>query len=450
MLLAMQIEQAGAGYKTSRIVKEGPFPSTTLFTNVPGHPTSNVPGHPGVHFWALLEQPFTHVYGSPNGNWMFLAFTDVSPFGTDVIMVNGEAKIFDEEPAPWTDGSENVETMFRKLGINNNGSWIFSVKTDAPPTENAYIVQVSPTDVYTYTAKVGEQVPQIPGSTWGMTLMSPVIANNGAVGWSGDGIGGLPITEDEILVFDGALLSQEGVTAPTGQIGTEFWQNFNEFYVSYSGNHRFVLGELTGDDQTDEVAVLDGMVVVQEGTILPNSSYFEPVEDIFEIFMDTAGNWFVHGYNAATGHDWIYRNGVVIAERGAPIYEGAAEVYSDTTFDVTFNFYASDSFGNYIIGGATDNPNLDANVVLVVNHEAVVIREGDPIDLDNNGIIDDDAYFDQLGQEDAFLDDYGNLYIEATMVNGSGNHIGQGIFKFDLSSILPEPIVYLPFTAGPG
>ncbi len=414
----------------------GPLSHITLYSDVAGETTADVPGNPGVHF-----ESFDRIYGSPNGNWIFTADTD-KPSGTDeVIMVNDVAKIFEGDPGPWTGGTENTGTLDTKVGINDNGDWVFATNTDGA-TNDDYIVLVSPADVYTYTAREGDPAPQVgAGVTWDDILDSPVIASDGTVGWSGDGIDGVPATtEDDVLVFGASLLGQEGVTMPGGQLGAEFWDNFDisDYFVSADGTHWIAQGDLTGSTTTDDVAVVDGTVVVQEGVILPGSGYADPVDTsgIVGVWMAPNGDWFVRGNNDITEQDWVYSNGSVIAERGAPIFAGATEVYSDTNFGDLFFLHVGDSFGNYVIGGVTDNPDPEADGVLVVNNQTVVVRQGDPIDLDNNGVFDDDAFFDTFGNDDAFLDDAGNLYFVATIMDSVFNQYGQGVFVIDLSSIL--------------
>jgi hypothetical protein len=148
-----------------------------------------------------------------------------------------------------------------------------------------------------------------------------------------------------------------------------------------------------------------------------------------------------------SGHDWLYRNGEVIADQDMPIYEGATEVFSDAASSITFGNFTGDSFGNYVIGGATDNPDLEANRVLVVNNETVIARKGDPVDLNNDGIFNDNAYFDIFRPRGFFLDNSGNLYFVATLMDSSNFGIGDGIFIYDLSAVIETPIVYMPFAA---
>src|SRR5690606_30227487 len=118
------------------------------------------------------------------------------------------------------------------------------------------------------------------GAFWGSVLESAVIASDGAVGFASDVTTGLPTAEDDLLVLGTTLLAQTGVTVPPGQTGGEFWEAFDlsDFWITPDGQHYLVQGDLGGDTAFDDVVVLDGNVIVQEGTILPGSGFVEAVD----------------------------------------------------------------------------------------------------------------------------------------------------------------------------
>lgn len=435
LLLAASFGPVAAKPAASNPQAAGPIPQTVIFTDIAGEPTATVPGFPGVSF-----SSFDRVFGSPNGNWIISADTDNPTTNDEVVLINGTVKFFEGDPAGWTGGAENIGLTDTKLGINDAGEWVFANNTSAT-TNDDYIVMVSAADVYSTVAREGDPVTQLPPALWDDLLDTAVIAADGTVGFSGDGIdGGPPITEDDLLVFGASILAQEGVTVPPGQMGSEFWENFDidEFWITPDGLHWIANGDLTGDTNFDDVAVADGTVVVQEGVILPGSGYAEPVDlsGIVNVAMDPAGNWFVRGNNDVTEHDWVYRNGVVIADKGAPIFTGSTELWDDTLFSDLFFTHIGDSLGNYVIGGVSNNPDPEADGVLVANNTAVVARQGDPLDIDNNGVFDDDAYIDTFGNDDAFLDDAGNLYLVVTVMDSTNTGIGDAFIVLDISSIL--------------
>jgi hypothetical protein len=430
LLLAAPFGPAAAAPESA-----GPIPQTAIYSDVLGQVNNDVPGFPGVHF-----EGFDRPFGSPNGNWILSADTDNATTNDEVIIVNGVVKFFEGDPAGWTGGAENIGLTDQKLGINDAGEWVFANNTSAT-TNDDYIVQVSASDVYTTVAQEGDPVTQLPPATWDDTLDSSVISADGTVGHAGDGIdGGPPTTQDEIVVFGPSIVAQQGVTVPGGQVGTETWEFFDldDFFVTPDGLHWILQGDLTGDTNFDDIAAVDGNVVVQEGVVLAGSGYAEPVDlnGIVGVWMGPGGDWFVRGNNDVTEHDWVYSNGAVIAERGAPIHVGATEVYSDTAFGDLFFLHVSDSFGNFVIGGVSDNPDPLADGVLVLNDQLVIARQGDPIDLDNNGTFDDGVFINTFGNDDGVLDDAGNFYFVVTMMDAAGAAAGDAFLLYDLSGIL--------------
>lgn len=405
------------------------FPLEVVFTDFVGDPTSAVPGLPGATF-----QSFDRPFGSPNGNWILSADTDLATTQDEIVLVNGSLAAQEGTAAPWTAG-ELIGLIDTKLGINDAGDWVFATNTDGATTADEYVVSVSG-GIFTAAAQEGQPGP-VGGSSWGATLDSGVVTASGTVGLAGS-LTGVPTTEDEVLVLGAAVLGQQGVTIPGGQLGTEFWEFFDtdDFFVSADGSHWIVQGDLTGDSNTDDVVAVDGVVVVQEGVVLPGSGFAEPVDlsGIVGVWMDPAGNWFVRGNNDVSEQDWIYRNGAVLVKTGDPIWPGSAESWTDAEFADCFFFHVGNSLGNFVLGGVTDGPTT-ANGVLVFNNRFVVARESDPIDLDGNGMFDDDVFINTFGNDDGVLTDDGMLYFTVTLKDGTGVGIGDGFFRVDLSSI---------------
>ncbi len=422
-------------------MRGAPFDVTTIHTDLAGDPTAAVPGFPGAQF-----SSFDRPYGSPNGNWILTADTDLTTGFDEVLLVNDVVQLFEGDAASWAPG-ESVGFLDTQLCINDAGNWVFATNTDGATRADEYIVQ-SITGVLSAAAQEGGAIPgltpplSVPASTWGTTLDSPVIASDGTVGFSSDTIGGPPTTENDILVLGTALLAQEGVTQPPGQLGTEFWENFDssDFWIDAGGTHWLAQGDLTGSTVSDDVVVVDGTVVLQEDVIIPGSGFTDPIDGsgIVGVHMDAGGNWFARGNNDTTEQDWVVRNGSVIATLGDPIFVGATEVWDDTDFADCFFLHVGNSGGDWVIGGVT-NAASDANGVLVANGTVVVAREGEPIDIDGNGLFDDNANFSTFGSDDAFLSEDRMLYVVATMRDDAGASIGDAFVAIDLSALGTAP-----------
>jgi hypothetical protein len=97
------------------------------------------------------------------------------------------------------------------------------------------------------------------------------------------------------------------------------------------------------------------------------------------------------------------KNGTVIGTTDTPITPANAEMWDDTPYAQTFFFALGNNAGDYVVGGTTNSGNVLSDAVVVLNGDTVLVRENDPIDIDNNGVFDDDAYIK------VFRDDYGVL-----------------------------------------
>jgi hypothetical protein len=146
--------------------------------------------------------------------------------------------------------------------------------------------------------------------------------------------------------------------------------------------------------------------------------------------MSPTGSWIARGSNS-DGDDWVLLNGQIVARRGGTITAGSTEVWDDTTFTALYFSQCMDSFGNYIIGGVTD-ANAVSNAVLVYNGNQVIARENDAIDINGNGLFDDDAFFNTFGNDDLHLSDTGVFSFMATIRDGTGSQTGQGFFQMSI------------------
>jgi hypothetical protein len=423
----------------------GPFTHTVLYTNIPGDPSAAVPGLPGVSFDpGTGTTHFDRVFGSPNGNWALTALTDLATTADEVMIVNNVVEAHEGDPATWAPG-ESIGLLDTKVGVNDSGDFVFATNTDGPTTSDEYMLLGSGGGI-TIAAQEASAAPALAGAFWGSTIESGVILADGTVGLVSDSITGAGVTtaDDEILVRGATLLSREGITVPAGQLGSEAWENFDvdDIFMSADGVHWLAQGDLSGSTTTDDVVVVDGTVVIQEGVILAGSGFANPVDGsgIVGVHMTAGGQWFARGNNDTSELDWVYGSGGVVTSGGSPITGGAAELFDDTDFSDLFFLHVGNSNGDFIIGGVTSAAST-ANGVLVLNNDTVVVRESDPIDLDGNGMFDDDAFFDTFGNDDGHLTDAGIFYFVATIKDGTDTRIGQGFFSTDLTGIIPVELM---------
>lgn len=415
-------------------------PAVSVYNNVPGNAKNAVPGIPGMTFFFTTgTTAFDRPFGSANGHWILTALTSQASTLDEVLIVDGALAAQEGTPAPFT-GTENWGTFPTKCGVNANGEYTLAMNVGPTTVNDDYILKVTSGPVYTVIAQEGGAIPYLPGVTYDDTYNSTVIDDLGNIGFEADLIDGpITTTTDNIMEWAGGLRAQNGVTIPTGQAGTpQAWENFDpdDHFISADGLHYILQGDVAVTATTDDgVVVVDGAVVLQENQIIPGSGYVNPIDGagFVGVSMDPAGNWYARGNNDTTEEDWVVRNGVVVAAVGLPV-PGTGELWDDTVFTDTFFLHVGNGIGDYVIGGVTNNANTALDGVLVHSTHGVVARESDPVDLDDNGLLDNDAFFNTFGNDDAVLTDAGLLYFTATIKNGAGTLIGQAFCKLDLSA----------------
>lgn len=412
---------------------------TAIYHNVPAVSGNDVPGLAAKFKPGTGTTQFDRIYVSPNGNFAFVAFTDQATTNDEILIVNGTVAAQEGDALDFAPG-EHIGLLDTQLGINDSGAYAFATNSDGDTATDEYIVTGTLIGGQTKAAQEGDSAdPPIAGATVGSTLESPVILADGTVGFSSDNMGGLVATENDAVFLGNTLLAQEGITIPPGQIGTETWENFDlsDFFVTPNGNHYLIQGDLTGSTTSDDVLAYDGKVVIQEDTIIPGSGFTDPVDGsgIVGSFLDPAGNWFARGNNDTSEQDWVVRSGKVVAKTGSPIVDGATEVWDDTDFSDCFFMHAGNGNGDYIVGGVTDAASATNGVLVFFDkfgHGMVLAREGDPVDLDGNGMMDDNAFFDTFGNDDIGITDNRTVYIVATIKDNTETRIGQGLIATNI------------------
>ena len=403
-----------------------------IYSEVASSPTSDVPGVAGAKF-DLFDRP----YVSENGqNWIIRASSNLATTGDDVIIVGsgvtGTTVIQEGGAAPWEPGANVQFITDRNMSINNAGQYVLGVNTTSTSPVDEQIVWWDGS-IFKIAAQGGDAVPGIAGEAYGTILNSPSITNDARIGFRADAtVGALPSAEDTFNIFDGAIVAQSGITVPTGAAGAYVTLDSQDYYVSADGSKQFIMGSVVAS--TTSVVTVNNNVELLEGTDAPGFSG-DPISAISEGLMTPGGNWFARGENASDDN-WVVMNGNLIAKSGDPIPGGLpGETFDDATFDALFFGMTGNNVGDFVVAGVTSNPDLTRNAVLVVNNSFVLLREGDAVDLDGNGLDDDGVFLSVFNNEDAFLTDDGWYYFTADLVDAGGSGVGQAFMRIQI----PEP-----------
>ena len=437
---------------------QGGYSLSVVHVNTPGHPTNVVPGL-GVPFKAgntttdgsaAFERPHASGDGLHFGiNVLAAVGGAVTTSNDDILLVDGAIAVREGDVCPWPAGAETVGPIDSNFGLNSSGSLLLGNNSSAVSTADDYVA-LRVGGVWNVLAKEAVPVSTVVAglvgdgagtATWNDTMESCRLDDVGTAIWRADLLTGIStgIANDEILVI-GATALQEGVAVPSGQAGgaTNAWDNFDveDVFVSPSGFVVAIQGDLLGATTSDDVLVVNGTVVIQEGSILAGSSFTEPVDQdgIVKAWVDRGDNWYARGNNDVTEDDWVVRNGIVVARSDGtdPVLPGGTEVWSDGVFTDCFFAFDGNHLGHYVIAGVTNAAATSDGVIVFddgFGNRHVVVREGEPVDLDDNGLFDDDRFWNTFGNDDVLLLDDGSVIFTATLRTAAGTVVDQGLFK---------------------
>ena len=409
-----------------------------IHSTIAGQPTSLVPGEGG----ALRFTRFDFPWRSPDGNrWILLCGTNRGAIENDLILKGmgtaGAVAIKEGTiPAPWQP-AETINTLDFGIGLNNDGSFAFSANTSlGPDVGDEYVVKFNGS-TYEIIAREGDPIPSIPGATYGLILDDVHLLADGRVGFTCINANNLPTESNTCLFLGDQLFAREGVTIPSGQIfgGMWPWDNFDflTYFHSSDGSKSIVSGDTENTNTSmDGVLVVNGIVFMQENaSVIPTFALpvVSGLSGFVEVAMMSNGDWFARGSNS-DGQDWVVRNNIALARTNAAIFSGAAENWSDAVPNVrTYFLHVGNNHGDYAIGGWTNNADANRNTVIALNNQRVIAREGDMVDLNNNGVSDDDAFIAAMGLDEGFLNDRRELYFTATLRNAAGTSLGEAFLR---------------------
>jgi len=437
-----------------------PLIPTVLFSNIQSSATSDVPGVPGLKFrpGTTSSSAFDRPFVSPDGNrWVFGGFVDAATNADDVIVSGfnstavGASVVVRAGNATSFDPNVNYNIINTHMTINNGGQVAFSGTTSA--TSSQFIGLFDGANVQR-PANQGGTTPLGGAPTWTATLNGANVTGDGRVGYQGTTT---PTPAQQLTVLDGNILSQNAVTIPANQLVAPAQANAtltsNSFRVSDDGSKFMYRTTLAGPTATNTVVVLNNEVLAQLGAPLPgwtnNANLSSLASEAGSVHLSRDGSQWAFrgavndGTGAANQTDFAIVTGNVVAATDKPIFAGATELFDDTPFAQTFFANTTNNLGDYVIGGTTNSTDDLRNAVLVFNNSFVVAREFDPVDLDGNGLFDDDVYIDIFGNDDVVLTDNLEMYFVASLRNGAGTSVGNAVIMVQIPAPAPVSLMGL-------
>jgi len=242
------------------------------------------------------------------------------------------------------------------------------------------------------------------------------------------------LRDDQGFLQSGVAMLDTGATWDTFDLG--------KTGGTPDGTSYYSVGD-TEDPNTslDDVFAVNNVVVFSEGQPVDTGALL--YADTFEVKMAANGNWIARG-DDASDDDWCVMNGTLVTQTGMSV-EGGAESYA-----AVFSACAVNSNGDWALIARTDNADAGLDEVLVVNGE-VIVREGDPVDIDGNGVFDDGAFIgDGTPTSSAFapfdlaITEDGMVYFIGRLNDGLGNDLDDSGFS------TPDAFLRIPVNLGPG
>lgn len=437
-----------------------------IFCNDPAKPNSVVPTI-GGNFAAGTgsASAFDRPYLSPDGTrWILGALQEAGTDDKDIVVIGGgltgagASTVAVEDLATSFDGTRLYESIRTPMGINNAGQYAFGANVSGATTDDEMVVVYNGVS-QSPAIREGSPSP-IGGQNYGAVISAPHILADGTPRYHAT----LSPTTTKHILGSGTTLAlvESGVTVPAGQLvgpsQTVLNVTAERFSSSSSGLRHIWKGVLSGPTASDNIMVVDGVVVGQEGAPLPGGVYGAVNVAAASPFSADAGSQVM----SSSGNNWAFRtpmadtidvvihNGLLKAKTDDPLYPGSLESWDDAAFAATFFLNAVNNLGDMVIGGLSNTGGPDNDAVLVYRGgggtDFVLAREGDPVDLDGNGLFDDGTFIDVFGNDDGVLSDDGYFYFVASIQDANNVSIGNAFLVVPV----PEPASLLMLVGGVG
>lgn len=431
-------------------------PPKAVFCNIIGAGVNVVPDYPLERFSTATPNPFRAVEFSPNGNYWALLCDTTPPSNVELQLLvrgtgdslGGSICLLRQGELTSFDSIAHWGSFGNILSINDDGVAAITNLLQAPPESDMIVARSGPGVVL--FAREGTQFAGMSsGITTGTILSSPQIGDSGVVTFCAAGLVGMPAGSPTKYVFShgtsltqGTVFAASDVTVPLGQFtgSSESVASLttNNMRCSADGLTTLYQATLRGSGATNHVMVYGGVVVVQRGFPLPSAPFTNPVSlfitETGASCLSSNGNHYAFRGFCLNGLDWVYRDGEVMGYTGGPIVPGSSELFSEAVYGRTFFMSLVNNYGTTIVGGYTNNPDSHHRQVLIQNGTQEILRQGDPIDLDGDGLAEDNVYIGTFDLDSSALSNTGQLMFTATLVDLAGNFVGKALVSMQVES----------------
>lgn len=406
-------------------------PVRVLHTTKTGVPANAAPGLAG----GTLTTAITKVHSSPDGNYYGVVLIG-NDGASKRILAAGETQGFSSQalvisttPAPVAPGFNWGNARSSGLGASNSGVIAASVATNEPSASNDYILRFQFGST-TPTVVAKEAAAFSGGIYLASTSPSPYAGGKTAFA-NGPGI----TNASQGIVIDGVLTSARG-TLPVTSIGT----------ADTITNHVAESYRMSGDGLTDMSTVSLGTDATKDAAVLVNGMTFAresyPIPNVFPAITPSAlfggassssvaegGYYAYRGTEAVTTNEFAVIGKIGGTERiirqSDPIATGETETWSSTSpAGISIQGVGVNKWGESVILGYSTRANSQQDFVVIYDngfYSQVILREDQIIDINGNGILDDDAFMQSSLNDNLSISDSNEIFLSCTVVNGAGS-----------------------------
>jgi len=397
-----------------------------IYTQIAGHPTATVPG--------LLDGSDQPVFGefdqmlninaSQDGTrWTMEGGSDLATTIDGVMMLGSglTGSVFAQEgKQAFGVPAGTLYTFFDDdVGFNSNNDFAWGALTSV--TANSDITYTNIGGVNANVAQTGSTVNGLQAAgTIGNSTVSQHLLDDGRVGFNLSNIS--PGSRSALAYWNNGSINvfvERNFTSIGGDLITGLPSSGRIFYTTPDGQHTLYRATIAGGS----MAVYDGARILRTGDSLPDA--FGTINAISDIHLANNGTWIVRG-DKAGGDDWVVRNGVLVAGTGLSVSGGA-----ETWGNLISNAKVNDN-GDYMVVGNTSEPDTTMDVVITINGE-VIVRESDPVDLNGNGLFDDDIYITSFSTANIYMSDDKKVHFLAIIRNGEGTSLSTAFLMVDVN-----------------
>jgi|GEM_PF-1697636 len=336
------------------------------------------------------------------------------------------------------------------VAFDTAGNLALHGRTQGPPTgQQERIMKRSAAGVWSVVLREGDPLHGLrdssaggPGDEGLGSMVSGVhLLDDGRVGYIVTPIQNCHSSNYPAFLYDDQGFMQSGVSMlDTGEV----WDDFDPGGTGGTPDGAFYYSTGVTENlntSLDDVFAVNNVTVFAEGQ--PVAVGGLTYQETFEVEMAANGNWIARG-DDSSNDDWCVVNGTLVAQTGMSV-EGGAEAYS-----IAISACALNANGDWAVTAGTDHPDDRLDEVLVVNGK-VIVREGDPVDLDGNGVFDDGAFIGDgspaagaFAPSDLALTDDGMVYFIGRLNDGMGNDLD------DSGSSTPDAFLRIQLDLIPG